>query len=73
MRMLTGRGIEAALAASGIQRDVTREQFERIVHRYEESKRKRGVVDTNDLIAHVVRAYRRDAAGWRPPTAAPGS
>ena len=60
VRMLTGRGIEAALAASGIQRDVTREQFERIVHRYEESKRKRGVVDTNDLIAHVVRDARRD-------------
>ena len=26
-----------------------------------------------EVIAHVVRAYRRDAAGWRPPSAAPGS
>jgi shikimate kinase len=26
-----------------------------------------------EVIAHVVRAYRRDATGWRPPAATPGS
>ena len=60
VRMLSGRDLDTALSASGIQRDVSREQFERILSRYEEIKRKRGVVDTNDLIAHVVRDAQRD-------------
>ena len=59
-RMLSRRDLDSALSASGIQRDVTREQFERIIARYEDAKRKRGVVDTNDLIAHVVRDAKRD-------------
>ena len=60
VRMLSGRGLDDALSASGLHREVTREQFERILSRYEETKRKRGVVDTNDLIAHVVREAQRD-------------
>ena len=60
VRMLKGRDLDSALTASGIQRDISREQLERIMARYEEAKRKRGVVDTNDLIAHVVRDAQRD-------------
>ena len=61
VRMLGGRDLDAAIAQSGIQREVSADQLARIMERYEESKRKRGVVDTNDLIAHVVRDARRDA------------
>lgn len=59
VRMLEGRAIEPALRAAGL-RDVTTEQFSSVVSRYEALKRRRGVVDTNDLISLVVQEAERD-------------
>ena len=60
VRMLGGAALSESLAVSGISRAVSSEGLAAIMKRYEEAKRKRGVVDTNDLIAHVVRDARRD-------------
>ena len=59
VRMIEGRGVEAAMRSAGV-RDVTVQQFTDVVARYEALKRRRGVVDTNDLITQVVREAERD-------------
>ena len=60
VRMLEGDRLAESIAAAGISRAVSAGQLASVIGRYEELKRRRGVVDTNDLIAHVVRDGRRD-------------
>ena len=60
VRLMTPRGIEDALSQSGLHREMKSDEFRTAVARYDAVKRRRGVVDTNDLIAHVVRDARED-------------
>ena len=60
VRLMTQRAIEDALAASGLHRDMRADEFRAAVQKYDALKRRRGVVDTNDLISHVVRDTRED-------------
>jgi DNA helicase-2/ATP-dependent DNA helicase PcrA len=60
VRLMTQRAIEDALAASGLHREMTSDEFRSAVQKYDALKRRRGVVDTNDLISHVVRDARED-------------
>ena len=59
VRMLEGRAVEGAMRSAGL-RDVSTDQFNAVLARYEALKRRRGVVDTNDLITQVVREAERD-------------
>lgn len=60
VRLMTRRAVDDALAASGLQREMRADEFLAAVQKYDALKRKRGVVDTNDLISHVVRDARED-------------
>ena len=60
VRLMTQRAIEDALAASGLHREMKSDEFRSAVQKYDALKRRRGVVDTNDLISHVVRDARED-------------
>ena len=60
VRMIEGAALSESIAVSGLSRRISSTQLTAIMKRYEEAKRKRGVVDTNDLIAHVVRGAQRD-------------
>lgn len=60
VRMATGPGLAASLAAAGTTRILTPEEFAAVRERYEAEKRARRVVDTNDLIGLVVAAAEQD-------------
>ena len=60
VRLMTQRAVDDALAVSGLHREMRADEFRAAVQKYDALKRKRGVVDTNDLISHVVRDARED-------------
>lgn len=60
VRLMTQRAVDDALATSGLHREMKADAFSAAVEKYDVLKRQRGVVDTNDLISHVVRDARED-------------
>ncbi|MGA1362298.1 MAG: UvrD-helicase domain-containing protein [Ilumatobacteraceae bacterium] len=60
VRMVEPRDADAALRVAGLSRVLGTDEFAAIVERYGNLKRRRGVVDTNDLIAGVLREAARD-------------
>ncbi|MFM8553246.1 MAG: ATP-dependent helicase [Acidimicrobiales bacterium] len=60
VRMIDPHRADAALRVAGLSRTLDTAAFAGIVERYEGLKRRRGVVDTNDLISGVLRAAAAD-------------
>ena len=60
VRMIDPGRADAALRVAGLSRTLDTATFAGIVDRYENLKRRRGVVDTNDLISGVLRAAAAD-------------
>jgi DNA helicase-2/ATP-dependent DNA helicase PcrA len=60
VRLLDPAAADEALRVAGLSRTVSPAVFAAVVQRYGEIKRRRGVVDTNDLISGVLREAARD-------------
>lgn len=60
VRLLDASDADEALRVAGLSRTVSAATFAAVLQRYGDLKRRRGVVDTNDLISGVLREATRD-------------